>query len=705
MEHRVPSSHPNHLESCSATYNDPASPPSLKSRVRINRKPVAPSHNILPGDAKQNHAKQYIALSPTDTDDSGPGSGSKAQRKPGVLSLWKWESLSILASVTSFISIVVVLRVYQDQLLADWKIPIPINAVVAILSSLFKGSLALPVTEGISQLKWLWFSRQSRSLVDLDTYDKASRGPWGATVMLLKQFQRAGSMDLLASFGALLVLTALVVDPFSQATVALKPCWREADQEAAIPRANNYNAFGRAYSPGGVFTLDAPMALAAYMGVLHPPANSSVSVPVTCSTRNCTFASDHGATFTTLGMCTLVWDISDEVKAGFGLSNWNYSIPYNATLSPGRLMDTNWIQVPINSFPAGIKEHEGFNSIRDVQLIAIGFADPSCKKMSCSPWPEDLVVVAFIFSFIPCVQTFAASFTDGVYWEKKLDEQFLLSAERDTNYSLALNGSFHGDGKWKLCTGTENKTDTNTVAWYNPSAESDMDSGESPHVTWYPHECVYTMGWAAASALSQFIGPIKLFEQGRLETDEKDGLYGDVWLQRLWNNGHMSVDSVSKFAEGMALAISTQMRTNPSDSDSLRQQRGTAWKTETCITVKWKYLSFLATLLLLEMLFFFMVIVANHRSSWGAGWKSSTLAVAFQNVGSTFDCQDCARPSTELSEDLHEAAAHVQVAFTAVDGRWQLKRESGYGAEDHAYAARRRCSAGSSGHASQEPRV
>ena len=152
MEHRVPSSHPNHPESCSASCNDPASPPSLKSRVRINRKPVAPSHNILLGDPKQNHAKQYIAISPTDTDDSGHGSGSKAQRKSGVLSLWKWESLSILASIMSFISIVVILRVYQDQLLADWKIPIPINAVVAILSSLFKGSLALPVTEGAEQL-------------------------------------------------------------------------------------------------------------------------------------------------------------------------------------------------------------------------------------------------------------------------------------------------------------------------------------------------------------------------------------------------------------------------------------------------------------------------------------------------------------------------------------------------------------------------
>lgn len=167
-----------------------------------------------------------------------------------------------------------------------------------------------------------------------------------------------------------------------------------------------------------------------------------------------------------------------------------------------------------------------------------------------------------------------------------------------------------------------------------------MDSKESSPGTWYPQERVYTTGRAAASALSQFIGPFKLFKDGRLETDEKGSFYGDVWLQKLWNNGEMSLDSVSRFAEGTALAISAQMRINSSDSGSLRRQRGTAWKTQTCITVRWRYLSLLATLMVLEMVFFFMVVVANHRSTWRAGWKCWTLAVAFQNIGSTFESQD-----------------------------------------------------------------
>jgi hypothetical protein len=37
----------------------------------------------------------------------------------------------------------------------------------------------MPVGEGISQLKFLWF-RRIRTLADLDDFDEASRGPWGS---------------------------------------------------------------------------------------------------------------------------------------------------------------------------------------------------------------------------------------------------------------------------------------------------------------------------------------------------------------------------------------------------------------------------------------------------------------------------------------------------------------------------------------------
>lgn len=37
--------------------------------------------------------------------------------------------------------------------------------------------------EGIGQLKWQWF-KTSHPLYDLQKYDEASRGPWGALKLL-----------------------------------------------------------------------------------------------------------------------------------------------------------------------------------------------------------------------------------------------------------------------------------------------------------------------------------------------------------------------------------------------------------------------------------------------------------------------------------------------------------------------------------------
>ena len=48
-----------------------------------------------------------------------------------------------------------------------------------------KGMLLLAVAESISQYKWLYFrGNGSKTLGDLQTYDTASRGPWGALQML-----------------------------------------------------------------------------------------------------------------------------------------------------------------------------------------------------------------------------------------------------------------------------------------------------------------------------------------------------------------------------------------------------------------------------------------------------------------------------------------------------------------------------------------
>ncbi|OAA80221.1 hypothetical protein LEL_03707 [Akanthomyces lecanii RCEF 1005] len=104
-------------------------------------------------------------------------------------SLWTWEMLSLFVSALSLASIILILNVYEDRQLDEWTPKISINAVISVLSAVFKGSLAMPVTEGISQLKWLIFAQQPQTLSALDMYDRASRSIWGSAMMIFGQFK------------------------------------------------------------------------------------------------------------------------------------------------------------------------------------------------------------------------------------------------------------------------------------------------------------------------------------------------------------------------------------------------------------------------------------------------------------------------------------------------------------------------------------
>ena len=73
-------------------------------------------------------------------------------------------------------------------------------------------TLAFFIAEVIGQLKWVFFEQRPHQLSDFETFDKATRGACGATCFVWKLNRRA----LVASFGAILAVLVLAMDPFSQ---------------------------------------------------------------------------------------------------------------------------------------------------------------------------------------------------------------------------------------------------------------------------------------------------------------------------------------------------------------------------------------------------------------------------------------------------------------------------------------------------------
>lgn len=106
--------------------------------LRILRKPVA---NIQPTvyAFPENDVKQPPAVAETRPSPN---------RWTETLSRWTWEIGSLALAAAALVAIIIILRVYDGKSLHKWKVGISVNTVIAILSTIFKGSLAMPISTG-----------------------------------------------------------------------------------------------------------------------------------------------------------------------------------------------------------------------------------------------------------------------------------------------------------------------------------------------------------------------------------------------------------------------------------------------------------------------------------------------------------------------------------------------------------------------------
>lgn len=111
-----------------------------------------------------------------------------ADAPPAVRGTWHWEILNVLFSIACVVAMGILLGQLDGKSLSIWAkgMPLSPNAVIAILSTASKASLIMAVAESLSQLQWLHYDK-SQSIGQLEMFDDASRGPWGA----LKFFWRA----------------------------------------------------------------------------------------------------------------------------------------------------------------------------------------------------------------------------------------------------------------------------------------------------------------------------------------------------------------------------------------------------------------------------------------------------------------------------------------------------------------------------------
>ncbi|KAF2145869.1 uncharacterized protein K452DRAFT_263274 [Aplosporella prunicola CBS 121167] len=261
---------------------------------------------------------------PTDPTDTTEENCSTPSETLAVFTFndWLWEIAAAVVSLCCVSAVVSILFATNDKALSHWSFLISPNALISIFSTLSRASLMVPIASCLGQLKWIYFARRPHRLGDIQTFDEASRGPWGAMTLLWSINFRAG----LAVYGSLITIIALAFDPFTQQILAFslrnitdlgKAEFGAAQQYVTDHKFNVTGLEGKRMSP--------KIMQAAILSGLH-----SIERPVqfTCPSANCSWPE-----FTTLALSSSCINATLDTRVQCGINK--YAIKYCNYTTPG----------------------------------------------------------------------------------------------------------------------------------------------------------------------------------------------------------------------------------------------------------------------------------------------------------------------------------------------------------------------------------
>ena len=265
---------------------------------------------------------------------------------------------------------------------------------------------------GISQSKWLWFRQEEpRSLQDLQLFDDASRGPWGATQLLISLKARH-----LAFLGACLVILTNFFDPFLQQVVSYPDRLVPSSSIPTIARTQIYESKNQQGLPLPDM-VDLPMKAAIYNGIFDIEGRAELAISHSCQTGNCSWAS-----FSSLAVCSKCEDISSYIHKACdhdGDDCQRYTLPDGPQIS-GSERQINTSVSNISSSLAGIEA-----SLLKFSILTFNKTQDSSGPTAteCAMWY--------------CIKNYTASVTDGVISEH------VLSTWRNDSASLSSSSDLY----------------------------------------------------------------------------------------------------------------------------------------------------------------------------------------------------------------------------------------------------------------------
>ncbi|PVH92607.1 hypothetical protein DM02DRAFT_635211 [Periconia macrospinosa] len=236
---------------------------------------------------------------------------------------WVYELLSLFLSAAALIVMIILLSKLDRKPQPSWavggnhcdtmpdsnqtvcrSVGISVNSVVAWLGAIVRVCLLVPLSNGLGQLKWNWFSEKERPLSDFTVFDSASRGVSGSIQLVWRLKAKH-----LATISALGIILSVALDPFIQNLVGYhtQPAL-DLSQTAYVSNNSIY---------------DAPIAVSSDYPIVGPDVKGSIYAALTSTDPRQTWAQPHYVCssgdcewppIASISMCTSCQDTTPQVK-------------------------------------------------------------------------------------------------------------------------------------------------------------------------------------------------------------------------------------------------------------------------------------------------------------------------------------------------------------------------------------------------------
>ncbi|KAK8043992.1 hypothetical protein PG993_004016 [Apiospora rasikravindrae] len=586
-----------------------------------------PAVGAYPASPELDAVTPFQPASPSPPEEKTPAPSS-ARRSD---SWWYTEFAWLLIGFLGLVGVLAVLGLYDTKPAPRWPLGITINSLVALLTSLSRLAFMVPLVQGMSQLKWVWFSSKPRPLSDFQLYDEASRGAWGGVKILFKLKGFLGSLAALVTLSGILTSTLTQQALQFQSTLAISQ-----NQTAQVQRCSKFDLYdGAGIKIGTGDQIHLKQAI--FNGAFTAPNETIAHIAPDCPSAECKWPVYHS-----LSVCTEVVNLTAQgnttlLAALRKQTATTLTAAMNATLAMRQYQQSYsgdstvpaQFQVMIQGLPNPTYAFDADANNAIVSDLIIAYSE-TMLRIDTSTGAVDVSGFQFLELAISwCTKSFSTEVKDGKPVTKEL-----ASTIGNAVHPSALGLNWAWSPAFQLCYGTNT---CNRLVGGQTATFGAWASATDPK-THEPAETFEVGIWTAlvtSAYLTSTLQDVLFLDQYRGVLGSASGtgagastafgvaLFGNL-LDAASPAPEVQMNNLRGIGDSIASSVTNLLRRNFAGSGGAVV--GTVLVPQPVVRVEWRWVGLLATQMLLTLLFL-LVTVSQTKKAGVPIVKEDSLAI------------------------------------------------------------------------------